>query len=308
VLWAGRRQKATKSEPVRLRVEVRTDHFSYEMSCGLPAPSSSVFHLDPEMKEEYVWSGGARRAATTMFERSRGGTWIRDRDGKRVSYSGQLLRNESVLSQLREPHLYPELSQLQNELANWRFYHQFRTDLQSPLRQPQIGVFTPVLSHDGRDLAAALATIQEVGDREAMQLAVREALGGAELQTGAWEGRFSVQLQTPGMLRPLKAQEFSDGTMRYLCLVAALLSPRPPSLLALNEPETSLHPDLIEPLARLIVQASAQSQIWITTHSKALASFIEAQSGRAPLSLELVEGATQIAGQGLILDEPEEWD
>jgi predicted ATPase len=55
-----------------------------------------------------------------------------------------------------------------------------------------------------------------------------------------------------GMHRPLEAHELSDGTLRYLCLVAALLSPRPPQLLALDEPETSLHPDLLGPLAEQI--------------------------------------------------------
>jgi predicted ATPase len=58
-----------------------------------------------------------------------------------------------------------------------------------------------------------------------------------------------------GLPRPLKTSELSDGTLRYLLLVAALLSPRPPALMILNEPETSLHPDLLPPLARLIAQA-----------------------------------------------------
>jgi predicted ATPase len=65
-------------------------------------------------------------------------------------------------------------------------------------------------------------------------------------------GLDSRSLRQHGLLRPLKASELSDGTLRYLLLVAALLSPRPPTLMILNEPETSLHPDLLPPLARLI--------------------------------------------------------
>src|SRR5256885_612046 len=68
------------------------------------------------------------------------------------------------LSQIIDPHLYPEISAIRNEILSWRFYHHFRTDLDSPLRQPQIGVQTTVLSHDGSDLAAALQTILEIGD------------------------------------------------------------------------------------------------------------------------------------------------
>ena len=73
----------------------------------------------------------------------------------------------------------------------------------------------------------------------------------------------------PGLNRPMGAGELSDGTLRYLCLMAALLSPRPPPFLALNEPEMSLHPDLLGPLSRLIVEAAKNSQIWVTTHADA---------------------------------------
>lgn len=75
----------------------------------------------------------------------------------------------------------------------------------------------------------------------------------------------------PGLSRPMSAQELSDGTLRYLSLVAALLTARPPELLVLNEPETSLHGSLIAPLARLVVQAAECSQVVVTTHSNELA-------------------------------------
>ena len=76
-----------------------------------------------------------------------------------VTYPFKVSKHESVLSQIIDPHLYPEISSLRNEILTWRFYHHFRTDLESPLRQPQIGLQTTVLSHDGSDLADALQTI-----------------------------------------------------------------------------------------------------------------------------------------------------
>ena len=207
-----------------------------------------------------------------------------------------LTRSESVLTQVADPHRYPYLVNLRDTLQRWRFYHQFRTDEAAPLRQPQVGTFTPTLSHSGRDLAAALATILTIGDSESLTLTIRRALGGAELRiTSDDQSRYRVQLQTPGLLRPLEASELSDGTLRFLCLVAALLSPRLPPLLALNEPETSLHPDLIEPLAELIVAASQRSQLWIVTHSNKLTDAIERQSGIAAVRLALRDGETVIA-------------
>jgi predicted ATPase len=175
----------------------------------------------------------------------------------------------------------------------WRFYHQFRTDAGSPLRYPQIGVQTNVLSHDRSDLAAALETILEIGDTSALDEGIARAFGGATLHISSNETLFSVQLQVPGLHRPLDAREFSDGQLRFLCLCAALLSPRPPTLIALNEPETSLHPDLYEPLAQLIARASRSTQIWVTTRSRVLADQIGLLANATPVELTLVEGETR---------------
>jgi len=314
VLWAGARKSRSmgtiRMEGVRMSLGIKTDTFSYELICGLPKQSSgekSAFSLDPEVKEERVWMDAPHGLKVTFFERSPKGAWILDNDERLADYSGELLPTESVLSQLREPHLYPELSSLRTEMSRWRFYHHFRTDAESPLRHPQVGVRTPVLAHDGRDLAAALQTINEVGQSQDLHEAIRQAFPGASLEIEHDEdnGMFAVLLRMPGLRRPLRARELSDGTLRYLCLLAALLSPHPPSLLALNEPETSLHPDLLEPLAKQLVNAAKYSQLWVVTHSQRLAELVEKFSGEAPISLEITGGETRVIGQRTA-DESEE--
>lgn len=314
VLWAGARKSRTlgssRLEPVRMTLGIKADMFNYELSCGLPklggpippGQFSSAFSMDPEVKEEHVWMDVPGGLEVTFFKRSSKGSWILDSNERLTDYSGELLPTESVLSQLREPHLYPELSSLRMEMSQWRFYHHFRTDAESPLRHPQVGVRTPVLSHDGRDLAAALQTINEIGMSEDLHDAIGQAFpGGAlEIEHDEDNGTFAVMLRMPGLKRPLRARELSDGTLRYLCLLAALLSPRPPSLLALNEPETSLHPDLLEPLAQQMVTASRNSQLWVVTHSEKLAGMVEKHSGESPIRLQLAHGETRVVGQSLI--------
>ena len=108
-------------------------------------------------------------------------------------------------------------------------------------------------------------------------------------------GRFDLELNAHGLLRPLSAAELSDGTLRYLLLVAALLSPRPPSLMVLNEPETSLHADLLSALARLIARASEQTQIVVVTHARRLVEALTA-AGARPLRLVKDFGATTLEG------------
>ncbi len=104
----------------------------------------------------------------------------------------------------------------------------------------------------------------------------------------------------PEFRRPFAARELSDGTLHYLCLLAASPEPAAPSLLALNEPEASIHPDLLGPLAERIVAASRHSQIWITTHSDTLTQAIRTLSGIEPIVLRKVGGETQVVGRGII--------
>lgn len=300
VMWAGPRLNHKK--PVRMSLGFRTEDFAFELVCGFPQPSPSRFCFDPEIKEEFVWIPPQRKPTTTLLDRGPGITWIRDVDGRRVEYPLTLSENESVISQLREPHRFPELFALREEMRSWRFYHTFRTDEDAPLRGPRISVRTPILSHDGSDLAAALETILEIGDGDRLMTTVQKALPGRNLTILSNDDlpqnkspRFtelSVGLETEGCERTLVAQELSDGTLKFLCLAACLLSPRPPGLIALNEPEASLHADLLPALAELIVNASKYSQVWVSTHSAVLADRIHALSGVRPLRLELMEGET----------------
>jgi predicted ATPase len=99
-----------------------------------------------------------------------------------------------------------------------------------------------------------------------------------------------------GLLRPLKAAELSDGTLRYLLWIAALLTPRPPRLLVLNEPETSLHPELLPALGRLIGRAAEHSQILVVSHAPRLVASLEDRPSCNSVMLEKNMGETGIAG------------
>lgn len=291
VLWAGPRKK---SAGVRFTAGVELDDLAYQLMCGLMPPPQGPFMLDPDVKEETVWvvERGARHM---VAQRDAGSAFLRDAEGSRTSFPFDLWNGESFLSQLSEPHRFPLLSALRGALVRWRFYHHFRTDPDAPVRQPQIGVRTPALAHDGSDLAAALTTVQEIGDGALLHASVERAFPGAHLELRQDQGRFGFRLAMPGLLRPLDAAELSDGTLRYLCLVAALLSPRTPPFLALNEPETSLHFDLLPALAELIADAGKRGQVLVTTHAEPLARALEDRDGASAVRLTKQDGATVLA-------------
>jgi predicted ATPase len=132
--------------------------------------------------------------------------------------------------------------------------------------------------------------------RTCLDQAVEDAFPGTRVSVSNVDGRFEVEVRQHGLLRPLKAAELSDGTLRYLLLIAALLTPRPPALLVLNEPETSLHPDLLPALARLISQAARRSQVLVVSHASRLIAALEREPECHPIALEKNYGETRVAG------------
>ena len=96
--------------------------------------------------------------------------------------------------------------------------------------------------------------------------------------------------------RVFEANELSDGTLRYLALAGALLGYRLPGFVALNEPEASLHPDLLEPLARLIIRAAERTQVWVVTHSERLAEAFADAGAVTPRTVIKRDGETWIEG------------
>lgn len=300
-------QGTRRRGPVSLRLGFSGDDFGYAIDFGLPLPSNSAFALDPQVKREAVWSGPLLRPSSLLAERS--GTALRIRDGSSWTAIPDAVHPfDSMLSEYTDPQRAPELLTVRERIRSWRFYDHLRTDAGAPARQPQIGTRTPVLGHDGADLAAALQTIREIGDHDALAAAIDTAFPGSELEIGVEAGRFELRLRQPGLLRPLDAAELSDGTLRYLLWVAALLTPRPPVLLVLNEPETSLHPDLLRALGALILAGSARTQVVVVSHSRALVSALDRDAPDLT-TIELVKdvGETQVLGRDRLDQPPWKW-
>ncbi|CAD6511309.1 AAA family ATPase [Paraburkholderia metrosideri] len=294
-------QGTRRKEPVSLRLGFASDEFSYAIDLGLPAPEMpsplvpSKFLLDPIIKRECIWSGPVLRPSAVLVDRHGVALRTRDENGDWQTVPQPVASFDSMMTEFSDPRSAPEMITVREQIRSWRFYDHFRTDADAAARMPQIGTHTPVLSNDGSDLAAALQTIREIGDPLALDSAIDDAFPGSRLDIDTHDGRFEVVMQQHGLLRPLKGAELSDGTLRYLLLVAALLTPRPPALLVLNEPETSLHPDLLPALARLIARASAHSQVLVVSHAARLISALEREEASQSILLEKHFGATRIA-------------
>ncbi len=291
-------QGVVRKNSVSLKLGFSSDAYGYAIDLGLPQPSSSLFSLDPVIKLETLWTGAKPTRSSVFAERRGPHVRVRRESGEWGDVATDLAPFDSMMTHCTDPKDAPELLMMRERMRAWRFYEHLRTDRDAPARKPQIGTYTPVLASDGSDLAAAVQTILEIGNREDLYEAVDDAFPGARLDIAQQDAYFELRMSQHGLLRPLRAAELSDGTLRYLLLVAAILSPRPPELMILNEPETSLHPDLLPSLARLIAHASARSQIVLVSHAPEL---IHALSGlsvakHVPLTKELGETVTGEAG------------
>ncbi|PYT78468.1 MAG: ATP-binding protein [Acidobacteria bacterium] len=292
-------QGTSRKQPVNLRLGFAGDEFGYLIDLGLPPQgkdSPSAFCLDPEIKRECIWHGPVLRPSTTLVDRQGPLIRVRDDQGSWNLVRKNLSTFDSMMTQVADPRHAPEMLLLRESIRAWRFYDHLRTDVEAPARSPQIGTRTPILANDGADLAAAVQTIREVGDWDALVAAVTDAFPGSALSVVSDDGRFALTMEQHGLLRPLSAAELSDGTLRYVLWIAALLTPRPPALMVLNEPETSLHPDLLAPLARLIGQAAKKSQIIVVTHASRLIEALVQQPGCHSITLEKTFGETTISG------------
>lgn len=287
-------QGTRRKKAVSLKLGFGGDDYGYAIDLGLPTPSSSYFSQDPEIKSEHLWLGAEFTPAGALAERLGPGVRIRDEESSWRQVFTELATVDSMMTHCSDPTTAAELLIAREKMRDWRFYDHFRTDGEAPARRTQPGTYTPVLSADGHDLAAAIQTIREIGDGDYLGVSVADAFAGASIDVSVDAGGFILPMTQPGLLRPLSASELSDGTLRYLLLVAALLSPRPPALMVLNEPETSLHPELIEPLARLIGHAARSTQMIVVSHSAPLVGALTKLPETQEFMLEKELGETML--------------
>lgn len=308
VRWAGpedgtrrgqRTEGTVRRGPVALRLGVATDHLGYAIDLGLPVAQRSAFDLDPEIKQEHVFSGAEPRPAGVLVERRRGLARVATGDGWEELAHG-MHPWASVLDEFAGHAEAAELAGARRMLRGWRFHDALRTDATAPSRQPQVSTRAARLDDDGANLAAVLQTAIEMGREREVQRAIDDAFPGSRLRLPLVDGRMQVALEQPGMLRPLSAPELSDGTLQYLLLTAAMLSAEKPELVVLNEPERSLHTALMPALAARIRDAAQATQVIVVTHQAALAEAL----GGERIELDKREGETVVAGREGLLDQP----
>lgn len=299
-LWSGTRRIG---QPARVIIDAQfvDDEtavcYAYKVEIGLPPPLSAGFAFEPHVKEESLTIEAGRRPVEMMSRKGQA-IFARDGDGRRFEHPERVLNSETALALLGGAGRYPEVGDMRAAVAGWRFYHGFRTDTDSPVRRAALATTSPMLDEDGANLAAVFATLRHIReDTVDLDRCIADALGGAQLDVPVPGETATFGLVLPEFpQRVFRPQELSDGQTRFLALAGALLSYRLPKLIALNEPESSLHPRMMPALADMVARAAERTQVWVVTHSRELADLIRDRTGSRALTVVRNEGATTIEG------------
>ena len=177
---------------------------------------------------------------------------------------------KSILSQVKDPERYPVLGWLQEQYERIRLYREWTFGPSTPLRRVQSSHGRNDILNDGADnLILVLSNVLPRIENRFVD-ALRQLYEGVDgIYATVRDGNLLLFLKESGG-RLITTARLSDGTLRYLTLLSILLHPEPPPLVAIEEPELGLHPDLIPEIAELLVEASGRMQLVVTTHSRML--------------------------------------
>ena len=185
----------------------------------------------------------------------------------------RLSPDQSVLAQRKDPDMYPEVTWVGERFGAMQTFREWTFGRYTPLRQPQrTDLPEDALLEDASNLALVLNQIEHRDGRRFDDLLARFFPRYERMSTRVSGGTVQFYLHETGFRTPIPATRLSDGTIRFIAILAVLLSPSPPPLVCMEEPELGLHPDAVALLADLLVEASERMQLIVTTHSDALIS------------------------------------
>lgn len=226
--------------------------------------------VDERIENEKPYSGHDEAYFFYKFQHGRPVLSVRGQDRRELRRE-DVASDESILSQRKDPDAYPEITYLGQVYNRFRLYREWSFGRYTVPRGPQkADQPNEFLEPDGTNLGLVLNRLErDAGVKRRLLENLRELYDGIDDYHVSIEGgTVQVFFHEAGFTIP--ATRLSDGTLRYLCLLAVLCHPTPPPLICIEEPELGLHPDILPTVARLLREAAASTQLIVTTHSDRL--------------------------------------
>lgn len=276
-LWKGSRKPPTATLDVTLSYSAGSMPLRYRLSFTEAGGRFTL--LDEAIENEEPVHGHPKPYFYYAFQDGHPALNVKSETDESEGRSERRLRREdvspeqSILSQRRDPDIYPELTYVARRFEEMRFYREWNLGRYTAPRRPQKADL-PVdsLLEDAGNLGLVLNDLQNRPDVRRLILDRLRAFYErvTDVATKIQGGTVQIFFHEQGLHHPVPATRLSDGTLRYLCLLVILCHPEPPPVVCLEEPELGLHPDVIPLVAQMLVEASTRTQLFVTTQSDAL--------------------------------------
>ncbi len=252
--------------------ELGPEHYELELA---RLGSGSSFKIERELLANSHKVRGKKEVKPFKFlERVRNTAVFFDEDERKFTTPPEFVsEEESLLSLASGPFINNHyIPPFQRALASIAIYHDLHTNKDAIIRQPAISRLEKRVDPDGQNLISVLHTLY-TGDRDfkkdinaAMQAAFGDDFDELVFPPAA-DQKIQLRIRWKSLKREQSAADLSDGTLRFLFLLTVLASPSPAPIIAIDEPETGLHPAMLPIVAEYAADAATRSQVIMTTHS-----------------------------------------
>ncbi|MFC1782534.1 AAA family ATPase [Planctomycetota bacterium] len=294
LVWDGQAEDLNFDIQTSQFHEINKDALSYTLKIqrGGKTPSYLIDYEHLYMKDRPIELFKCTSTEVVLF----------DSDGKKeIHKREQTANSETFLSSTDSPFKANQwISQYRKRIVSWKIYSDFHTSRNSSIRQAFITSYEKGIESDGKNFIAVLHTFYEEDRdfRQEINQAMKAAFGDdfEELSFApAADTRSQLRIFWKSLKKPRSAADISDGTLRFLYLLTILAHPEPPALIAIDEPETGLHPSMLPIIAEYAVEASRKTQVILTTHSpEFLSAFGDNQKDVKVTVAEWEDGQTKL--------------
>ncbi len=278
-LWKGSNRLSSATLEAVLEADTPTTRpLLYRLEFG--SAKGRVEVLDEAIEETHPAQGNKDVDFYYRFQQGNPVMNVVGTRGKRIDRRlkrDTLAPGESVLAQRKDPEAYPEVTWVGYRLGAMQTFREWSFGRYAPLREPQpADLPEDRLLPDSRNLALLLNQIEHRDGTTFNEFLRRFFPRFDRMSTRVTGGTVQFYVHEPGFATPIPATRLSDGTIRFMAILAVLMAPKPPPMVCIEEPELGLHPDAVALIAELLEQASQRTQLVVTTHSDALVSALTA--------------------------------
>ena len=280
LVWDGRSDAIkvrVKTSPIGQHRDPITDRLTYELSL-VHLKGTSTYRIQNELLGKFhLVETGQMQQPFKFLERELMRAVVYDQQDRRLEAPNESFADdETLLSVAAGPFTANEIiSNYRRRLAEWSIYQDLNTNRDAPIRQAAVSRWAQQVEPNGQNLVPVLHTLYSGNrDFEREVDSAMKAAFGHEFEKlvfpPAADQRIQLRVRWKSLQQEQSAADLSDGTLRFLFLLAVLACPNPPSLIAIDEPETGLHPSMFPIVAEYAIQAASRTQVILTTHSPAL--------------------------------------